>query len=214
MPQWSIATRDDRRRRLSPTQPRLARWTGWYIPPVIAPRPGQGWEWLPVTQPPGLRVYSYAPVQLPFGFGTNYVISGSSPAASLFAGQPVFGDPSRLIVSELAEGTPAAVDQWLGLAPGTTQYGAGTGIIWGMTGQFAAPTDGGVLACLANLVQYCGIVYEFIFPTGETFAYSAWRARRSCRMLTQEITTDPNGIQTTTGQYTLNFWLVVRDLGI
>ncbi len=176
--------------------------------------PGGGWVFLPARQPPGLTVATFTQVTLPFGYGTIWVVNGSLPAAPLFGGTRIWGDPGSFVVGRL-NGSPAAVDFWLGLSPGTTIYGAGTGTgrIWAVAGKLVGPSPAGVLSAFATLVSFAGLNYTFIFPSGETFAYSAWQARPNCRFLTTEVVTDPNGIQGQGLSYSLLYWAVVRDSG-
>jgi len=177
------------------------------------PTPGQAWIDRPVTQPPGLKVPVIGKRTLPFGNGDIDVVTGELPAAPLFNGQAVFGDPSKFVVGGL-NGTPAAVDGWLGLTPGTTVYGAGTGRLWGIAGTFGDVSSAACSADLAALQALEGPIGVFAFPTGEKFSFTAFRHRDSCRIAPGECVGDPAGPQGSGSAWTLRYWAVVRDLDV
>jgi len=140
-------------------------------------------------------------------------VTGSLPAAPLLAGQAVFGLPAAFSVGQL-ESAPAAIDGWLGLTPGTTVYGAGSGRLWGIAGSFQESSSAACSADFAALQAACGTSGAFSFPTGEKFAFTAWRTRPSCRIVPGEVVADPNGPHGSGSYWTLAYWGVVRDLDI
>jgi hypothetical protein len=177
--------------------------------------PGAAWRQIVLTQPPGLTVPTFVVEQLPYGFGTTYVQNGSYPAASLYAGMQVFGDPPSFSVGRL-DGQASSIDGWLGFAPGTTAYGAGAGLTWGVAGKFIGASSSAVTALLVNLQATAADVHSgvFVFPSGEKIAMNAWIVRRNCRMEPTEIVGDPNGPQGSGSNWSLAYWAVVRDNGI
>jgi hypothetical protein len=176
------------------------------------PTPGNAWRDIVLKVPPGLTVPITAPEQLPFGMGTIYVQTGSYPAAPLFDGEQVFGDPASFSVGQL-DGKPSSVDGWLGLTPGTTVYGAGHGRHWGVAGKFLGQSMIAVNTDFASLVGMAGFEAPFVFPTNETISFNAWQMRRNCRMVSTEIVADTNGPQGGGSNWSLLFWCVVRDNG-
>ncbi len=173
-------------------------------------QPGQADRELVATQPPGLTIATYTEEPLPYGYGERYVQTGSINAAPLFAGRPLLGNPALFSVGQL-DGKASSVDGWLGLTPGTTQYGAGSGRHWGIAGTFQETSSAACEADLAALQAVCGVTYPFSFPTGEQRAMTAWRTRPSCHIVPGEVVADPNGPQGSGSYWTLRFWCVVRD---
>ena len=174
------------------------------------PSPGNAPRDIVLTEPPGLVNTQTARRELPFGFGHTYIAVGTTPAVPVWNDLPVFGSGAAFSVGRL-HGSPADVNGWLGLTPGTTVYGAGCGRLWAVAGQFAESTSAACSADLAALQAVAGPIGAFSFPTGEKFAFSAWQTRPSCRIAAGEIVADPNGVQGSGSYYTLNYWCVVRD---
>jgi hypothetical protein len=154
-----------------------------------------------------------APKQLPFGFGTIYQQVGSYPAAPLFDGEQVFGDPASFSVGQL-DGQPSSVDGWLGLTPGTTQYGAGSGHHWGVAGKFLGQSSGAVTGDLAALQQMAGYHAPFVFPIGETISFNAWQMRCDCQIIASEVVVDQAGPQGSGNNWSLAYWCVVREFHV
>jgi len=163
-----------------------------------------------VTQSPGLTVATIGEKALPFGYGTIPVITGSVPAASIFAGRTPFGQPMLFSVG-LLDGKPSSVDAWLGLAPGRTVVGAGSGRHWGIAGTFWDSSSAAVQADFAALAALCGPNWDWYFPTGETCAFTAWRHRVGVRIVPGELVADPAGPQPPGPAWSLKYWAVVRD---
>ena len=134
------------------------------------------------------------------------------PTVATFNGSDVFGDPSQLSVSTL-NGTASAIDTWLDLEPGTTQYGAGPGCnCYGITGVLFGADSPTCEAALAKLQALTGIVSTLLVPTGEAFP-DAWATHRNCIIQPAELIPSSEGIQTVAGGSSLAYTLVVRGIG-
>jgi hypothetical protein len=155
-------------------------------------------------------VTTYTKETLAFGSGERWVLTGSIPAAPLFDGQALFGNTAMFSAGQL-DGKPTSVNEWLGLTPGTTRYGAGSGQHWGIAGVFQEASAAACEADFAALQAVCGPTATFSFPTRERFAYTDWRTRPRCRIMPGEVVADPNGPQDSGWYWTLAYWCVVRD---
>jgi hypothetical protein len=130
-----------------------------------------------------------------------------------FNGSQCFGDTEAWALFGLRP-SALAVDEWLGLEPGTTRYGAppGEGRLVGVSGRFAGPTAAAVDAQVDELLALAGISARFLFPVAMRFP-ATWYAVSSCYFTAGDFASDPNGIQPTLGNcVSLNYWLVIRVL--
>lgn len=130
----------------------------------------------------------------------------------LFNGQPIFGDLNTFDTQLLVKGRGLDVDNWLGLTPGTTKYGAAPsgGQLYGVTGAFIAPTAAAVELLQATLLSYAGQSGEYAYPTGLPWPGN-WQFWANCYFVPAEYVPSVNGILPTIGnQYSLSYVLVVR----
>jgi len=173
--------------------------------------PGQAWIFRPATQPPGCVIRLAELRVLPYRYGSIWVAGRTIPAGPMLGGQMVFGDPGLFSVGLLL-GTPASIDGWLGLSPGTTVYGAGSGRVWGVAGTLWDSSEAAVLADFAVLAALCdGSARGFILPSGEKRPMLAWAVRPSARVMPGELVADPNGPQPPGAAWSLRYWCAVRD---
>ena len=108
--------------------------------------------------------------------------------APLFDGQPIFGDLPSLQITQLAQGRAQDVDAFLGLSPGTTQYGADPsgGKLWGISGALIAPSSAAVSALEATLLSFAGGTAAFGRPTGLRFPGDYVLEPHYCHFVTGE----------------------------
>lgn len=133
-----------------------------------------------------------------------------------FDGQPIFGDLNSFAVVELVPGKAggaATIDGFLGLTPGTTQYGPdSSGAAWGITGALIGPSSGAVATLEATLLGFAGISSRFGIPTGLPYP-GDYVFLSSCYFVAPEFVPSPGGIVPIGGgQWSLGYSLVVRQI--
>jgi hypothetical protein len=134
-----------------------------------------------------------------------------------FDGQQIFGDtPSFNVIPVVPgyAGGAAAVDGFLGLTPGTTQYGPDPsgGSLWGITGALIAPSSDAVAALQATLLSFAGITSTLGIPTGNPYP-SDFAYERSCYFVAAEFVPSPGGIVPIGGGFwSLGYSLIVRQV--
>jgi hypothetical protein len=130
----------------------------------------------------------------------------------LFDGQPIFGDLSSFAITPLIQGRAIDVDDFLGLTPGTTKYGADPsgGQLYGITGALISSSVAGVEALQAALLSYAGPCCQLGYPTGLAWPGN-WQTWPTCFFEPAEFIPSLSGIQPARGnQYSLSYSLVVR----
>jgi hypothetical protein len=131
----------------------------------------------------------------------------------MFDGQPVFGT-GAVTVTELGPQPPAtaaAIDAFLGLAAGTTKYGAGSGRLWGIKGSLVGSSPGAVGALEATLLSFAGRTAKLGIPTVQTYPSDYW-FRPNCYFTSGDYAPSSAGIVAIGGgQYSLSYAIVVRE---
>jgi hypothetical protein len=130
--------------------------------------------------------------------GSTAVANSSSPGsvavpmpatspAPLFSGQPIFGDKTQFMAVQFLVDVPKQIDMWLGLAAGTTQYGAPSGgRCWGIQGTLIDVSPDMVSADQAMLLAFIGQNATLGLPTG--FAWPGdYYQYHNCRYVASEI---------------------------
>jgi hypothetical protein len=140
----------------------------------------------------------------------------SIPAADAptFDGQAIFGDLASFAYAQLVQGRPIDVDTWLGLAPGTTTYGADpNGRLFGVRGTFIATTIAGVWALESTLYSFAGLAASFGVPTGLPWPgdYYFWPSCLFTLADYQPAATTP--IPANGNMYALAYSIVIRQTG-
>ena len=132
-----------------------------------------------------------------------------------FDGVAIFGPNAGFTVQLLgpwAAGPAAAIDNFLGLTPGTTQYG-GNGKLWGITGQLVDSSADAVAADQAALLAFAGITAPFGRPTNEKYPADFIVETKPCYFVAAEFIPAEAGIVAIGGgQYGLNYSMVIREL--
>jgi hypothetical protein len=132
-----------------------------------------------------------------------------------FDGQPIFGPLANFTVAKLPFGTALEIDSFLGLTPGTTQYGADGGPggrLWGITGQFIEATSEAVSADQATLLSFVGITARLGIPTYDVFP-SDYQFVPKCYFVATDYAPSGAGIVSAPGgTYSLSYSLVIREI--
>jgi hypothetical protein len=126
---------------------------------------------------------------------------------ALFDGQPIFGAPPRLTTAPFAP-TPARVDAFLGLVPGTTVDASGP--MFTVVSTLVGASVEAVEAAQATLQGYAGISARFGRSNGLSSPgnFEWWP---SCWFEPGELVFSPAGILPLgRAQYQLSFVLVIR----
>jgi hypothetical protein len=131
----------------------------------------------------------------------------------VFNGQPIFGT-GAVTVTRLGPDPPAtaaAIDRFLGRAVGTTQYGAGSGRLWGIKGSLVGTSPAAVAALEATLLSYAGQTAKLGLPTGQTYP-SDYAFESGCFFEPGDYEPSAAGIVAIGGgQYSLSYAIVFRE---
>ena len=140
--------------------------------------------------------------------------AGSQPQQPLFSGQAPFGDRDRFTAAPFTGG-PLAEDAFLGLPPGTTQYGPcapGGGAI-ACRGFLTGNSEGAVAQAQATLAAFAGLDgSDLVVPTG--LGIGGWDVWHSCRFLAGDLAWSEGGIVPSqalgAGSYEIAYAIVFR----
>ena len=139
----------------------------------------------------------------------------NNPNPPLFDGQPIFGDLPSFATQLLIQGRPVDVDNWLGLTPGTTLYGADLsgGQLYGVTGAFIASSVPAVEALQAKIQSYAGLSCLYGYPMALKWPDN-WLFWPNCYFELAEYVPSTAGIVAAPGNmYSLSYKLVIRRTG-
>jgi hypothetical protein len=128
-----------------------------------------------------------------------------------FCGQNIFGDPEQFVATLFYIDPPTQIDQWLGLTPGTTQYGnSAGGRCWGLSGVWVGATPYEVQSDQFMLTNFAGASGGLGLPTGIAWPFNYYLYKNS-RFMKSEI--QLNTIIPSPGaQFQSIFKLVVRQI--
>jgi hypothetical protein len=138
--------------------------------------------------------------------------TSGQPVPPLFAGQPIFGDLDSFQQPSVLLNTPAEIDAFLGLSPGTTRYACDPGgNLFPVTGTFKDYTSELVTAQLAVMQGFIGQVSTYRKLTGDIFP-SQVQPEPNCYFTAGDLTSSAPA-QIGYNQWGINYSLLIRKIG-